>query len=85
MGKIIQFPERNRRDADAKRLLRIADEIDAVILRQPRQRRDRSPRYGGLNRSPFGDADAPYRAEDLALGRLREGAEAAGGDRVSRA
>jgi hypothetical protein len=33
MGKLIQFPGREAQDREAKRLMRIADEIDAVILK----------------------------------------------------
>ncbi|MCX6105872.1 MAG: hypothetical protein NTY08_08595 [Proteobacteria bacterium] len=32
MGKVIKFPEQNRRDAEVQKLLKIADEIDAVII-----------------------------------------------------
>ena len=32
MGKVIKFPEQNRRDAEVQKLLRIADEIDSVII-----------------------------------------------------
>jgi hypothetical protein len=33
MGKIIQFPVRDATEASAKQMMRIADEIDAVIVR----------------------------------------------------
>ena len=33
MGKIIQFPQRGSNDSQAKHLMGIADEIDAVIIR----------------------------------------------------
>jgi hypothetical protein len=33
MGKVIQFPAKSATDSDAAKLLKIADEIDAVILR----------------------------------------------------
>lgn len=32
MAKIIKFPEQKRIDAEAERLLQVADEIDAVIV-----------------------------------------------------
>lgn len=33
MGKVIQFPSRVKADSDAVKLIKIADEIDAVILK----------------------------------------------------
>ena len=33
MGNVIQFPSREPQDAEALRLMKIADEIDSVILR----------------------------------------------------
>ncbi len=33
MGDIIQFPKKDRREDEARRLLKVSDEIDAVILK----------------------------------------------------
>ncbi len=33
MGKVIQFPQVDQKDAEAKKLMGIADEIDAVIIK----------------------------------------------------
>ena len=33
MGKVVPFPSREPRDAEALRLMKIADEIDQVILK----------------------------------------------------
>ncbi|MBM4252556.1 MAG: hypothetical protein FJ146_11345 [Deltaproteobacteria bacterium] len=37
MAKIIKFPEQKRLDAEAERLLKVADEIDAVIVNHLRE------------------------------------------------
>ena len=33
MGKVLNFPTRDKKEQEARRLMAIADEIDAVILR----------------------------------------------------
>ena len=33
MGQVIQFPNRPARDEEARKMMKIADEIDAVILK----------------------------------------------------
>ena len=33
MGKVIEFPGRGVQESEARRLMRVADEIDAVILK----------------------------------------------------
>lgn len=33
MGKVLNFPSRDTKEAEARRLMKIADEIDSVILK----------------------------------------------------